>query len=379
MGTSNREDETPIHLEGVIPRAVREIFEKIEENTHKYDFCVRVAFVELYKEKLYDLLSTASKIKEDCMVDLREDPVKGVVINNLTEVVVKDLKSTMGQLEQGSIKRVTAATAMNNTSSRSHAIFTIFIEGTNSDFKAELDLFFSHLGTRKSEDSDAENIVAKFHLVDLAGSERAKKTLATGVRYKEGVAINLGLLALGNVISALGDDSGTKHHIPYRDSKLTRLLQDSLGGNSHTLMIACVSPADTNLEETISTLRYADRARKIKNKPIVNQDGKDAENAKLRREIAELRVQLLNGGGGNFSPKDLDELKAKNTQLTSENRELTSALMSCQDELSHMNEKLLLTEDSNIKLKTKLEELAAEAKRIQGKNPLDSDGDNLFR
>ena len=100
------------------------------------------------------------------------------------------------------------------------------------------------------------------------------------------MAINLGLLALGNVISALGDDAGPKNHIPYRDSKLTRLLQDSLGGNSHTLMIACVSPADTNLEETISTLRYADRARKIKNKPIVNQDGKDAENAKLRREIA---------------------------------------------------------------------------------------------
>ena len=102
---------------------------------------------------------------------------------------------------------------------------------------------------------------------------------------------------VGNVISALGDESGPKTHIPYRDSKLTRLLQDSLGGNSHTLMIACVSPADTNLEETISTLRYADRARKIKNKPIVNQDGKDAENAKLRREIAELKIQLLNNGG----------------------------------------------------------------------------------
>ena len=107
----------------------------------------------------------------------------------------------------------------------------------------------------------------------------------------------LGLLSLGNVISALGDDNGAKSHIPYRDSKLTRLLQDSLGGNSHTLMIACVSPADTNLEETISTLRYADRARKIKNKPIVNQDGKDAEIAKLKREVAELR---LRGASGKF-------------------------------------------------------------------------------
>ena len=185
MGTSNREGETPVHHEGVIPRAVRDIFEKIKDHKSDYDFCIRVAFVELYKEKLYDLLSPSSKIKEDCMVDLREDPLKGVVIANLTEVNVKDLRSTMEQLEIGSVKRVTAATAMNNTSSRSHAIFTIFIEGT-----------------RKS-DSDAEsadkpdNIVAKFHLVDLAGSERAKKTMATGVRYKEGVSINLGLLALG--------------------------------------------------------------------------------------------------------------------------------------------------------------------------------------
>lgn len=222
-----------------------------------------------------------------------------------------------------------------------------------------------------------ENIVAKFHLVDLAGSERAQKTLATGVRFKEGTAINLGLLALGNVISALGDENGPKTHIPYRDSKLTRLLQDSLGGNSHTLMIACVSPADNNVEETISTLRYADRARKIKNKPIVNIDGKDAENAKLRREIAELRVQLINGGsGGKVSSKELEELKQKNCQLTGENRELTSALMSCQDELSHMNEKLLLTEDANVKFKTKLEQLSAEAENIC-KNLSNSDAEKL--
>ena len=201
------------------------------------------------------------------------------------------------------------------------------------------------------------------------------------MRYKEGVAINLGLLALGNVISALGEDSGPKSHIPYRDSKLTRLLQDSLGGNSHTLMIACVSPADINLEETISTLRYADRARKIKNKPIVNQDSKDAENAKLKREIAELRMQLLNANGGKgvsaISSKELDELRARNSELTSESRELTSALMSCQDELSHMNEKLLLTEDSHVKLKTKLEELSAEAAKVVNGNPSKFDLENL--
>ena len=132
----------------------------------------------------------------------------------------------------------------------------------------------------------------------MAGSERSKKTQATGNTYKEGVAINLGLLALGNVISALGDDAGQKGHIPYRDSKLTRLLQDSLGGNSHTLMIACVSPADSNIDETISTLRYADRARKIKNKPIVNRDDKDELVARLRRELQELKAQV--GGRGEY-------------------------------------------------------------------------------
>lgn len=126
---------------------------------------------------------------------------------------------------------------------------------------------------------------AKFHLVDLAGSERAKRTQAEGTRFKEGVNINRGLLALGNVISALGDDGGKRPHIPYRDSKLTRLLQDSLGGNSHTVMIACVSPADTNMEETLGTLRYADRARKIKNKPVVNRDPQAAEIVRLKQVV----------------------------------------------------------------------------------------------
>lgn len=126
-------------------------------------------------------------------------------------------------------------------------------------------------------------MTSKFHLVDLAGSERSKKTGTTGDRFKEGVNINKGLLVLGNVISQLGE--GNQGFINYRDSKLTRLLQDSLGGNSVTLMIACISPADYNQEETLSTLRYADRARKIKNKPIVNQDPIMAEMIRLRKEV----------------------------------------------------------------------------------------------
>lgn len=174
---------------------------------------------------------------------------------------------------EGGENRTVGATAMNDVSSRSHAIFTV-------NFKII--------------EKDGATMKAKFHLVDLAGSERSKKTKATGTRFKEGVKINQGLLALGNVISALGGGSGsTGGFISYRDSKLTRLLQDSLGGNSVTLMIACVSPADYNIEETLSTLRYADRAKKIKNKPVKNQDSNEVEIKRLKDIIHELRMAKI--------------------------------------------------------------------------------------
>ena len=171
--------------------------------------------------------------------------------------------------------RMTGGTAMNEQSSRSHAIFTITLEQA----KGENDL-----------------VMSKFHIVDLAGSERQSKTKADGIRLREGININLGLLALGNVISVLGEDN--IKHVPYRESKLTRLLQDSLGGNSHTLMVACASPADSNMEETLNTLRYADRARKIKNKPIINIDPQIAEMNNLREQVQFLKNQILQLTGG---------------------------------------------------------------------------------
>lgn len=171
---------------------------------------------------------------------------------------------------------------MNDQSSRSHAIFTILIKRQN-------------LISTKSEfeGDDIETLTSKFHFVDLAGSERLKRTGATGERAREGISINCGLLALGNCISALGDKSKKATHIPYRDSKLTRLLQDSLGGNSQTVMIACISPSDRDFMETLNTLKYANRAKNIKNKVQINQDQNSRTISQLRKEVASLQLELL--------------------------------------------------------------------------------------
>ena len=333
-------------LHGVIPRSVRDIFKHITESKDS-NHTVSVSFMELYNEQLFDLLSNKSR-REDTIVDIREDGNKGIKIPGLSEVQINSVDSTMALLEKASEGRVTAATAMNARSSRSHAIFTLTIEA------------------RSKEDGKLISI-SKFHMVDLAGSERKKKTKAKGDRLKEGININMGLLSLGNVISALGEENrGANSHIPYRDSKLTRLLQDSLGGNSHTLMIACVSPADSNLEETISTLRYADRARKIKNKPIVNKDPRNEELIRLRNQVQQMQMQL-HGTGGSLAPgldQDLTELEEENEKLKDENDKITNALQSAMEENAHMSEKLLLSEQAAEKFKETIGSLTKEAQDV---------------
>merc|ERR1719341_568129 len=348
MGTAYNAEDDPI-LEGVIPRSVKDIFKHIAENQDT-EFLVKVSFMELYNEQLFDLLSTKTR-REDTMVDIRDDGNKGIKIPGLTETPITSVADTMTMLEKASEGRVTAATAMNARSSRSHAIFTLGVEAKpKSDPKAVT--------------------ISKFHLVDLAGSERQKKTKAKGDRLKEGININMGLLSLGNVISALGEENrGANSHIPYRDSKLTRLLQDSLGGNSHTLMIACVSPADSNLEETVSTLRYADRARKIKNKPIVNKDPKAAELGRLRTQVQQLQLQLISaaGGinvqGGEGAPAN-QEVIQENKRLDEENLKLTNALQSAMEENAHLNEKLLMSEQVADKFKETLGSMTKEAEEV---------------
>jgi kinesin family protein 3/17 len=205
--------------------------------------------------------------------DIKEDPQKGVFVTNLTDVVVETEAEMEQVLTKGLANRTVGSTLMNAESSRSHSIFTIVMEHITKD------------------PSGKDHIRAgKLNLVDLAGSERQKKTGASGDRLKEGSKINLSLSALGNVISALSE--GSAKHIPYRDSKLTRLLQDSLGGNTKTLMVAAISPADYNFDETISTLRYANRAKNIKNKPKINEDPKDAMLREYKDEIERLKKML---------------------------------------------------------------------------------------
>ena len=264
---------------GIIPRVVREIFKRIDDLTD-HEVTVSISYLELYMDDLRDLLNSS----KDSTITIREKN-GSIKLQGLTELTVDNMEETMNYLTKASHKRTTASTRMNESSSRSHAVFTIHLE-------------------KQSKENGNDFCQAKFHLVDLAGSERQKKTGATGNSLREGIKINGGLLHLGTVIQKLGD---REKHIPYRDSKLTRLLQDSIGGNSHTLMIACVSPSEYNKEESITTCRYADRARRIKNKPMVNRKPEDVEIQKLKKDVETLQVLLLN----NKVKKEESEEQAK--------------------------------------------------------------------
>ncbi|XP_003367843.1 kinesin-II subunit [Trichinella spiralis] len=255
---------------GVVPRAFEHIFEAIA-TTENVKFLVCASYLEIYIEDVRDLLGKDTKQK----LEIKEHPEKGVYVAGLSMHPVHNINEVEQLLARGMRNRATAATLMNTDSSRSHSIFTLHLEMIEMA-------------------KDGQHIkMAKLHLVDLAGSERQSKTGATGERLKEATKINLSLSALGNVISALVDGKST--HVPYRDSKLTRLLQDSLGGNTKTIMIACISPADNNYDESLSTLRYANRAKNIRNKPRINEDAKDALLRHIKKKLPMLF--LVNGTG----------------------------------------------------------------------------------
>ncbi|XP_023259225.1 kinesin-like protein KIF16B isoform X3 [Seriola lalandi dorsalis] len=271
---------------GLIPRICEGLFSRISDAT-RWDvasFRTEVSYLEIYNERVRDLLRRKSTQTYNLRV--REHPKDGPYVEDLSKHLVQNYSDVEELMEAGNINRTTASTGMNDVSSRSHAIFTINF--TQAKFDAEM----------------PSETVSKIHLVDLAGSERADATGATGVRLKEGGNINKSLVTLGNVISALADmtQDGVNTNlkkksvfVPYRDSVLTWLLKDSLGGNAKTIMIATVSPADVNYGETLSTLRYANRAKNIINKPTINEDANVRLIRELRAEIARLKALLIQG------------------------------------------------------------------------------------
>ncbi|PKU62954.1 kinesin-like protein KIN-4A [Dendrobium catenatum] len=317
---------------GIIPQVMNALFHKVENLKHHAELQLRVSFIEVLKEEVKDLLDpgSAGKVEPGNVhvakiaipgkppIQIREGSNGVITLAGSTEVDVRTKKEMVACLEQGSFNRATGSTNMNNQSSRSHAIFTITLEQMHKQNQ-----MFSVDGM-PVEDMTEDCLFAKLHLVDLAGSERAKRTGSDGLRFKEGVHINRGLLALGNVISALGDEKKRKDgaHVPYRDSKLTRLLQDSLGGNSRTVMIACISPADINAEETLNTLKYANRARNIQNKPIVNRNLMSNEMQRMRQQLEYLQAELLCARGGGASTDQVQALKERISWLETTNEDL---------------------------------------------------------
>lgn len=348
----------PPELKGIIPNSFKHIFEKIacdQNGTKTKKFLVRASYLEIYNEEIRDLLSRDPKNR----LELRENVDNGVYVKDLKVVVVKSVAEIDRVMADGKKYRSVGSTLMNQTSSRSHSIFTIIVETSEVD----------------AQTGDTKIRVGKLNLVDLAGSERQSKTGASGDRLKEATKINLSLSALGNVISALVESKS--QHIPYRDSKLTRLLQDSLGGNTKTVMIANCGPADYNYDETLSTLRYANRAKDIKNKPKINEDPKDAMLRDLQEEVMLLRQQLAakaggaGGGAGGlgagfhgsaYGGADEDQIEEIKERLTKEKEE---AERLAQEKLRKLEEEKELSEQERKKLKEKLKKDTEQALRDQ--------------
>jgi kinesin family member 21 len=387
MGSSSV-DTVLLEEQGIIPRAVRQMFEEIQHRKLAqpgWSCKVLVSFLEIYNEEFKDLLDTNLLVgtKGKNSISLREGPNGSILVVGASEESVSSYEEMLQCLEKGTVCRSVGSTSMNAVSSRSHAIFTVTIEQTSID----TDTHSSHEnadGHKSAEASDAStapltptasSMTSKFHFVDLAGSERAKKTGAEGGRLKEGININYGLLVLGNVISALGDEARKGSHVPYRDSKLTRMLQDSIGGNSRTLMIACISPADSNFAESYNTITYANRARNIKNKPIVNRDARDAKMAAMMQQVARLKAErdaalkraglalsdLEVGVPGEDAPGAAPGMGAMGQGKTAENDKLKAELSKRQQD----NVKLLLRlEEAELQVTTLEAQLKTHAQKM---------------
>jgi hypothetical protein len=363
----------PKEMKGVMARCFEAVYSQID-NHKDAQFLIRASYLEIYKENIRDLLSSNPKNK----LIMHEKPDSGVYVKDLSSFICKSSKEMQAVQETGRKNKSMGETKMNARSSRSHSVFTLTLE-------------CSELGP----DGKDHIRVGKLNMVDLAGSERQSKTNATGQRLEEAIKINLSLTCLCQVISALTDSKST--YVPYRDSQLTRLLQDSLGGNTKTVMIANIGPADYNMDETINTLRWASRAKNIKNQPKINEDPKDAMLREFQDEIHKLRQQLEMiqegkdpGAALGFvkgkpqiiekvikvkDDKKLKELEEKllqekeeiKKQAEEERRKIEAQMNMAEDEKKALLDKLRFQEEEKEKAKTKQQSLIKKLKKMEEK------------
>lgn len=340
---------------GLIPRTCEDLFERIaaaQEETPNISYNVRVSYFEVYNEHVRDLLVPVVPHQPPYYLKIRESPTEGPYVKDLTEVPVRSLDEILRYLRIGDSNRTTASTKMNDTSSRSHAVFTIMLKQIHHDLETD----------------ETTERSSRIRLVDLAGSERAKSTEATGQRLREGSNINRSLTTLGRVIAALADPKKSKNKqqrrsgrksssssvVPYRDSILTWLLKDSLGGNSKTAMIACIAPSD--YDETLSTLRYADQAKRIRTRAVVNQVdsiSKAERDAQIAAMAAEIRALQLVVGDSRRREQDAREAEERLEEYQARVRGLQQLM----DERSLVAEgkiRSLQTENEALRLHLKL-------------------------
>ncbi|KAM0251067.1 hypothetical protein ACHAP5_001948 [Fusarium lateritium] len=330
---------------GLIPRTCEDLFERIDaahsENSN-VAYNVRVSYFEVYNEHVRDLLVPAQTHKAPNYLKIRESPTEGPYVKDLTEVPVRNINEILRYMKLGDNSRTVASTKMNDTSSRSHAVFTIMLKQIHHDMETD----------------ETTERSSRIRLVDLAGSERAKATEATGARLREGSNINKSLTTLGRVIAALADSKSSRGGkrrdvVPYRDSILTWLLKDSLGGNSKTAMIACIAPSD--YEETLSTLRYADQAKRIRTRAVVNQDHistaeRDAQIAAMAEEIRVLQLTVSDSRQREKNAKEAEEkLEEYQTHVNSMQRMMEERSMVAESKI-----KKLQTENEALRLHLKL-------------------------
>ncbi|XP_068447761.1 kinesin-like protein KIF1A isoform X28 [Clinocottus analis] len=338
MGKQDVKDQ-----QGIIPLLCEDLFTKFNDNAgNSMSYSVEVSYMEIYCERVRDLLNPKNKGN----LRVREHPLMGPYVEDLSKLAVTSYNDIQDLMDSGNKARTVAATNMNETSSRSHAVFNIIF-------------------TQKRHDADTENTsekVSKISLVDLAGSERADSTGAKGTRLKEGANINKSLTTLGKVISALAEvDSGlnknkkkkkVENHIPYRDSVLTWLLRENLGGNSRTAMVAALSPADINYDETLSTLRYADRAKQIRCNAVINEDPSNRLVRELKEEVSRLKDLLCSQGLGDIidtyrvSGEDIEGLKLTNAMTGMSPSPSLSALSSRVGSIASLHDRIMFSPGS---------------------------------